>query len=191
MIAGHKHFFSSRICPCKTNSRRCGITSIFYKTNHLSTWYNLTDANGATLYLDDKFVASGNSGDYDYKFRTPWKFNLSLGHTFGTNVAIGAEYEFSDYASSRYTAIDHADNQYFKDINETIKNTLKGQHTLKLGLEYKPVEPFSIRLGYNFVSSAYDKKGYKTILFTEPFTDTDFTNWGPINRITCGLGSEG
>lgn len=152
------------------------------------TWYNLTDANGATLYLDDEYVASGNSGDYDYKFRTPWKFNLSLGHTFGTNLAIGAEYEFSDYASSRYTAIDYADDQYFREINETIKNTLKGQHTLKLGLEYKPVEPFSIRLGYNYVSSAYDKKGYKTILYTEPFTDTDFTNWGAINRVTFGLG---
>ncbi len=157
-------------------------------------WYSLTDANGSYLEMGSQLDAayfscsSGESGDYDYKFRTPWKLNASLGHTIGNFLAIGAEYEYSDYGSSRYTAINHSDKDYFRGVNEHVKKTLKGQHTLKLGVEYKPVEPFSIRLGYNYLSSAYKKDGYKTILYYEPFTDTDFTNWGATHRVTCGIG---
>lgn len=153
------------------------------------TWYNLTDANGTTLYFNDKYLYDGDSGDYDYKLRTPWKFNLSLGHTIANKIALGAEYEYSDFSKSHYSAVNFEDRDYIADINkECVKTTLKGQHTVKLGVEYKPIDCLSIRAGYNYLSSAYDKKAYKTIEYYEPSTETDFTNWGGINRVSLGCG---
>ncbi len=78
---------------------------------------------------------------------TPWKFGLSLGHTFGTTLALGASYEFADYAhvDQRYKT-DDRDYYYYsyessesdKEMNRHTKNTLKGVSTLKVGAELKP-----------------------------------------------------
>lgn len=164
---------------------------------HTPTWYNLTDANGSILYASDAdekgehLVGEGDSGDYDYKLRTPWKFNVALGHTIGTNIALGAEYEYTDYSTAVFTPVSrfkYDDSAYMKDLTGGLKETLKGQHTVKLGVEYKPIESVSVRLGYNYLTSAYKTSGFNKILFFEPFTDTDFTNWGGINRFAFGLG---
>ena len=175
------------ICrPIETSPFRFGVAV------QTPTWFNLTDANGAEVYFNDAFVYDGDCDyDYDYRLNTPWKFNLSLGHTIGKQFAFGAEYELTDYSSACYrtSPSNYADQQYLGDINrECIKPFLKTQHTVKLGGEYRPNDFLSLRLGYNFLSSAYKAQGYRTILYHEPFTETDFTNWGAINRFTAGLG---
>ena len=155
---------------------------------HTPTWYRLTYANGSTLYLNDEFVDGGDSGDRDFNFTSPWKFNFSLGHTIGNYLALGAEYEYTDFSASKYKLQACSDEYWFDDFNAAIKNNLKGQHTFKLGIEGKPVDCFSIRAGYNYVSSAFKKDAYNSIAYAEPYTDTDYTNWGAINRVTFGLG---
>ena len=52
---------------------------------------------------------ANSSAAYSYKVYTPWKFGLSLGHTIGKNVALGAVYEYSDYSSldSRTMMMEH------------------------------------------------------------------------------------
>lgn len=153
------------------------------------TWYRMTDANGSELYMNDQYICDRSSDTYDYRLRTPWRFNLSLGHTFGKKVAVGAEYELTDFGSARYNSVDWQDRQYMKDKNTmSIKPSLKAQHTLKLGVEYKPVSNFALRAGYNYLSSPYKNDAYKTILYFEPSTETDFTNWKGMNRVTCGMG---
>lgn len=155
---------------------------------HTPTWYRLTDANGADLYLNDEFVSRGNNAEYDYHFRTPWKFGVSLGHTVGKNFAIGAEYEFQDMSTAKYSEVDGYNSSYFRNMNNITKETLRGQHTLKVGAEYKPVDAFSIRLGYNYVSSPFKKDAFRTIGYDGPYTETDYTNWGDTHRFTCGVG---
>jgi len=154
------------------------------------TWYNLSEANGTTLYFNDAYLYEGDSdGDYSYKFRSPAKFNLSFGHTIANKVALGFEYEFANFGASHYNAYSYEDKLYISDINkECIKNTLKAQNTIKLGVEYKPIDCLSLRAGYNYLTSAYEKDAFKTILYFEPFTETDFTNWGGIHRACFGLG---
>ena len=155
---------------------------------HTPTWYRLTDANGADLYLNDRYLTSAWNDDYDYNYRTPWKFGLSLGHTVGNFFAIGAEYEYSDLSTAKYSGIDGFDNNYFRNVNAITKNTLKGQHTLKVGAEVKPTDALSLRAGYNYVSSPFQDGAYRTISYDGAYTETDWTNWGDISRITCGLG---
>lgn len=163
------------------------------------TMYDLTTRN-YTEVSDGNYTVY-NSERYDYEVYTPWKFGLSLGHTFGTTLALGASYEFADYAhvDQRYKT-DDRDYYYYsyessesdKEMNRHTKNTLKGVSTLKVGAELKPYPELAVRLGYNHVSPMYRSDGFKDgTLETDGSlfaSATDYTNWKSTNRITCGLG---
>ena len=165
------------------------------------TWYDLTTENQSTVLNYAKYGAEDewSSGEsYDFKFYTPWKFGVSLGHTVGSNLALGASYEYSDYGASRNRINDGYD-YYGNDESYTdelqkrnAESSLNGVHTLKLGAEYKPVPELSVRLGYNLQSAAYDDNGYRDQMLDSPgvmyASTADYTNWKATNRITCGLG---
>lgn len=155
---------------------------------HTPTWYRMTDANGAQLYGDDVFISDVYNSDYDYRYRTPWKFGFCLGHTIGNRFAIGAEYEFQDLSTAHYSNIDGHATNYFRNTNAITKETLRGQHTLKVGAEFKPIEAFSFRVGYNYVSSPFKSNAFRTIGYDNVYTETDYTNWKAINRFTVGIG---
>lgn len=155
---------------------------------HTPTWYRMTDANGSMLYYNDDYVTSASNPEYDYNYRTPWKLGFSLGHTIGNFFAIGAEYEYQDMSTAKYSGIAHSDYEYFQYVNDVTEQTLKAQHTLKIGAEFKPIDALSIRMGYNYVSSPFVDNAYRTILYDGIYTETDWINWGDINRFTCGIG---
>jgi len=159
---------------------------------HTPIWYKLTDENTSKLRLNGNYIKYANSWDYGYEnqyhLRTPWTFNFSMGTTIGQSFAIGAEYELADLSSAKYSTIGGGYSDYFNGINDYIKESLRTQHTVKVGLEYKPIAPVSIRLGYNYVSSPIFSNSYSSIPYDGHKTETDYTNWGPINRITAGLG---
>ena len=145
----------------------------------------------------------GQSIDYDFRLNTPWKVGVSLGHTVGNYLALGATYEYAWY--------DHMDNRvkdggyydywygdYYESstsddaMNADTRANLKGVSTLKLGAEIKPVDLLSIRLGYNYVSPMFRDGAFRdqTLDSNGVYTSnsTDYTNWKATNRITCGLG---
>jgi len=155
---------------------------------HTPTWYDLEDANGSTLYYNDEYVYSLQTDPFTYSYRTPWKFGLSTGYTIGNYIAIGAEYEFSDPSTAKYSSNGWDEDVYFRNINTITKESLKAQSSIKLGLEVKPSDELSVRVGYNYISSPFEKDAYRTLRFNSPFTETDFTNWGDTNRFTFGLG---
>lgn len=165
------------------------------------TWYDLTSENTSQLLNHSKYGSwdEGNSSEsYDFKFYTPWKFCLSVGHTVGTNLALGASYEYSDYGASKNRINDGYD-YYGKEESYTdepqkrnAESSLKGVHTLKLGAELKPVPELAVRLGYNYQTAAYESNGYRDMMLNSPgvmyASTADYTNWKGTNRITCGLG---
>ena len=156
---------------------------------HTPTWYRLEDVNGVDAFYDGARTADPESNaPFEYDYRTPWKFALSLGHTVGRTFAIGAEYEYSDYSTAKYEARDWANRDYFRAINDYTKDALKGVHTFKIGAEWKPDPSVAIRAGYNYVSSPFKNDAYRVIAFDSPFTETDYTNWKGINRFTVGVG---
>ena len=168
------------------------------------TFYNLTTENSTSMILTDAYGTSvTNNEKLDFKLWTPWKFGLSLGHTVGQMLALGAGFEYADYGSldTRYKTGRYYD--YWTDtyrensssdseMNRHTEQTLKGLYTLKLGAELKPVPEMAVRLGYNYVSPKYQEDGFKdgTIQSEGSYfsSATDFTNWKATNRITCGLG---
>lgn len=181
---------------------------------HTPTWYDLTSKNYTRLdnnlkkNQDDPSQSYGaydygdNNEAYDFKFYTPWRFGASIGHTVGNYLALGATYEYADYSTSDIRindggTIDYWGNYYDEShsdeaMKQNIKQSLKGVHTLKLGMEFKPERNWAVRLGYNYVSPMYNTEGLKDGTIdsygTYYSSTTDYTNWKATNRITAGVG---
>ena len=173
------------------------------------TFYELKTANysyisdGKYRYDSGKINDSRERTNYKFRLYTPWKFGVSLGHTIGSQVALGASYEYADYGSmdSRYITGEYYDeysdsyssnSESDRIMNDHTAKTLKGVHTLKLGAEIKPAKNLALRVGYNYVSPMYQKEGFKdgTINSDGSYVSsaTDYTNWDATNRFTCGFG---
>lgn len=165
------------------------------------TWYDLTTSNSTTVDTGKKSQRIGES--YDFKIFTPWRFGVSAGHTVGNWFALGASYEYADYGTTDIRINDggYYDSwygQYYessssdKAMNDHTKRVLKGVSILKLGLEYKPLSDFAVRMGYNYVSPMFDRDGFKDGSISSAGTfyasQTAYTNWQSTNRFTCGFG---
>lgn len=168
------------------------------------TWYDLTTSNHTSIDngtpVNDRL--SGNIGEkYDFKLYSPWTFGVSLGHTIGNYFAIGATYEFSDYGSSDVRINDggyYTYDGYYessssdREMNKDIDRTLKAVSTFKIGMEFKPMPNWAVRMGYNYVSPMYNENGFKDGTINSPGTyyssTSDYTNWKATNRITVGCG---
>lgn len=167
-------------------------------------YYRLTEHNMA--YLDyytfneaeDKYM-SGTAypqndrggemeGRTEYKVRTPWKYNFSLGYTVGNNLALGAEYEYMDYSG---TSMKYDDGMKMLTENEKTKEYMKGVSTVRLGAEYRFVPEFSLRLGYNYIGASTKGDAYKELPLNGIRTDTEYTNSKAINNYTLGFGYRG
>ena len=176
---------------------------------HTPTWYDLTTRNYTVLDNNTKPVEAygsterGKSSEsYDFKFYTPWRFGVSLGHTVGNYLALGATYEYADYTTNDIRVNDGGEVDYWGNYYETssrdeamkqnIKNSLKGVHTVKVGMEFKPEKNFAVRLGYNYQSAMYNKNGFKDGSLesygTYYASTTDYTNWKDTHRFTAGVG---
>ena len=163
------------------------------------TYYKLTADNYTTIGTNvDRSSAGG-----DFRFNTPWKFGLSLGHTIGSQVALGAVYEFADYGSCDMRTINgtYYDDFYdcYRDdsssehvMNRLTQKNLKGVSTLKLGGEFRPIQNVAFRLGYNHLSPMFSKSAVRDQTIYSPgvyyASTTDYTNWGATNRYTAGVG---
>lgn len=172
------------------------------------TWYDLKSSNFTRIRYDwrqnsdvqyyDETSNGKNSESYEFKMYTPWTFGLSLGHTIGTEVALGASYEYADYSTMDMRVNDGhdywGDSKSYSDkvMNNQTEHTLRGVSTLKLGAELKPDPALAVRVGYNYVSPMYEKNGMRDATINSIgvmySSTTDYVNWEDTHRITCGLG---
>ena len=172
------------------------------------TWYDVTSENRSRLNNDLYAEGINNWGlssytmpstIYDFKYYTPWKFGLSLGHTIDNYLALGASYEYTAMGSAstrvyngRYNYYDQeeTDPDYLMDSHN--ERTLNGVSLLKVGAEFKPDPAIAVRLGYNYQSAIFNENGFKDTTLDSPsnayVSTADYTNWKATNRITCGLG---
>lgn len=168
---------------------------------HTPTFYQMTWATSARLvsdlYKDDQSVQTtvdsydyldGGDLKFEYQMNTPWTYNVSLGYTVGSQLALGAEYEYKDYSTNKFKYSDGVDMPW---QNNEAKLCLKGVHALRLGAEYKVVPQFALRAGYNYITSAFKENAVKSFPVESINTDTDFTNLQSMNNYTLGIGYRG
>ena len=185
--------------PIEENPFRIGLTV------ETPTWYRL---DNETFYHLDK---GQNVTNYiEYTVRTPWKARVSLGATVDKVLAWGVEYEYANMAKTSMGYPKWADDGYHRSfasdkdlfMNEHTRNTLRGQHTIKAGVEVKPIDELAVRFGYNFISKRYKDNvsfdQYKLAdgngsgnFYSDAMdyaTSTDYMSLGAANIATFGLG---
>lgn len=167
---------------------------------HTPTWYDLDAAIG--MAASSSLSSDGVQAlDYEYKYKmtTPWKFGLSVGHTIDNKVALGATYEYADYASIKNKIVFDDDHEVYSqdyDMDNNTKHSLQGVSTLKVGVEVKPVPEVALRMGYNYVSPMYKAYAAKDPDISPAedgsngsfFSTYDYVNWKATHRLTFGLG---
>ena len=188
------------IRPIEESSFRIGLAI------HTPTFYNLTNTTSTRMesnlsstdtYVDSQedMVSLGADPDvdFDYKLRTPWVYNGSLGYIVGKNLALGAEYEYRDYSSAKIYDNDGNDMMISQNstFNDMVGSMLKGVSTYRFGAEYKVIPEFALRLGYNYTSAAYTHDAYKQLTYNSINTDTDYSNTKQTNNFSFGFGYRG
>ena len=177
------------IRPFQYSPLRIGLaihTPIFYKLTHTTS--AVLSSDFAEEVIDTRNYLKGGDMNFEYQLKTPWTYNVSLGYTVGSSLALGAEYEYKDYSNIKFQYSDGMDMQW--ETQES-KNCLKGVHTLRLGAEYKVIPQFSLRIGYNLMTSPYQDGAIKALPINSINTDTDFMNLKAQNTYTLGIGYRG
>lgn len=180
------------IRPVADSNFRFGLTL------HSPTFFLLTDENGVDITsYDESGAEAGNSyaqiDPVDYELATPWKFNFSLGHTFGNTLALGAEYQLENYRGISIHEKDGYITDYTEYVNATVDNQLEAVHTLKVGAEVKVTPELALRAGYNYSTAAFDEGAYRSLtnfadMYIDTFTETSYENTLDLHRLTCGIG---
>lgn len=179
---------------------------------HTPTYYSLDYSTNARVESDvlndlditnEAGVESGMVGQYDidtydilngdmvrrFRLQTPWTYNISVGYTVGKSLALGAEYEYQNYSSIKFT-----DQEGYSDTFGYENSTtpmLKGVSTVRLGAEYKVIPQFALRAGYNYSTAIFEKDAYKDLPYNSIQTDTDFANTKALSNYTLGIGYRG
>ncbi len=115
------------------------------------TW----DMSASTTFSDSKFNGSSSSpyGENRYTLRSPMRANLGLAYTFGNLGLLSVDYEMCDYSGMRFKGSSY-DREYFEEVNAEIREIFRTAHSLRAGIEVKPLSYLALRAGYNFSTSA-------------------------------------
>lgn len=158
---------------------------------HTPVFYKLLDCFSAKMVGPEGYAADTKSEDcygddlyFTYKLKTPWRLGAAVSYTFGRSLALNAEYEYANAASTSFT-----DRGSIYDMqNEEIAYNLKKQHTVRLGAEYL-LGKYAFRAGYNYISSPFNTDAYKCIDNTTiSETSTEYMNKYSKNVVTLGAG---
>ena len=198
--------FGAIVRPFEYSPLRIGLAI------HTPTYYNLDYKTNARLESDvlndlditnESGIGSGVIGQYNvdtydimkgdmvrqFRLQTPWTYNVSLGYTIGTALALGAEYEYQDYSSMKFK-----DQEGYSETFEYENSTtpmMKGVSTIRLGAECKVIPQFALRAGYNYTSAIFNNDAYKDVPYNSIQTDTDFANTKALSNYTLGIGYRG
>lgn len=132
--------------------------------------------SASTQFSDSKYSGSSSSpyGENSYNLTSPMIANFGVAYTFGSLGVISADYEICDYSSMRFSGSSY-DREYFESVNEDIRSRFGASHSLRAGLEIRPLSSFAVRAGYNLTTSPEIKDNWGDYL---PKTFTQNVSFG-------------
>ena len=116
------------------------------------TW----EYRASTTYEDSSFDSSAKSsvGEYGYNLRTPYVVDAGIAYTLPGVGLLSIDYELTDFSVMKYS--DKQSSYFGEDSWATqnyINRTFCGlSHSVRAGVEFKPIDFLSLRAGYSFVS---------------------------------------
>jgi long-subunit fatty acid transport protein len=136
-------------------------------------WTNNMSANTDDPEIPNKTVSPEfvPTGSYDYRLRTPFKANASLGLVLKKVASIGAEVEYVDYAGSSLSSKRFSSAPYaFTVENQQIDNLYRSVFNVKAGVEARINPQTYVRGGFAYYPSPYKSSSgnvqYPTTFYT-------------------------
>lgn len=112
------------------------------------TW--MESMNGNTEF--GRTAIDSPLGESSYRITSPFRWNVGVGYTVGGFLAIGVDYERTNY--SNIVLADNSGNSTpFQFENEYISKYYRAVNNLRAGIEAWPIPQLALRLGYNYYSS--------------------------------------
>lgn len=200
--SGYDFKFGAILRPFEESSFRIGVSAT------TPTVYTLRDYNSAIVNSTIPFYDEATGEEWtesfsmdtqspdafgadcytDYTMITPAKVNVSLGGTIGTSLALGAEYEYSNYGATKLYYDNGNENAV---MNSHTAEYFTGQHTFRVGAEKMFAGSFYTRLGYNLITGGYGANAWKMIPINSVQTNTAYKNILSTNNYSCGIGYRG
>ncbi len=187
---------------------------------HTPTFYSLEDEYLYSMYSNFKsepeknagmeftqeYPRNGETGIFEYEYRTPWKFTFGGSYIFNKIGLLSIDYDLIDYSSAKFY-----DGGNFDEVNQNIKDSYKLTGNLKVGAEVRLNKQFALRAGYNHFGNMYDDKtkmeqkasqysaglGYRfknTFIdasyqhYTQEFTAGDYSRNMDVNKVKLTFG---
>jgi len=134
---------------------------------HTPTLYRLEDNFTTTVAYDfdpesvNVSVAPADSPDlnFEYIYRTPWRFIGSAGFVIGKIGFLSGEIEFVNFSGGQFRSDDQVENPVdeaiFNDVNSQIDNQLESNLNFRFGGEIA-VKKFRFRGGLNLSGTPYN-----------------------------------
>lgn len=136
---------------------------------HTPTWNSFSDVSDYDITTNTEGLKESLGGTdinpltkaapqqvylFDYSLRTPWSGVLSATAFMGKYGFVTADYQYTAYNSMRYSFSGNTYNDYENAVNSAIKDTYRGTHNVRLGVEGK-LENYMGRLGFAYTTSPY------------------------------------
>lgn len=120
-----------------------------------SPTYLSLDDNYSTSYSSSLSDGSSFSDEYlsefGYRINTPWRTNAGVGFILAKKAIISADYEYVNYPKAKLKdAIDATSSYGFEEENIQINDDFSKAHNIRLGLEYRINQPYSVRAGFKY-----------------------------------------
>lgn len=118
------------------------------------------------VYADEESPILQDGGDNRWKFTTPTRLLAGISYAIGQYAVISADYQFDAYRSLKVNYVPAEPGYTNSDFRDNLRNT----HTLRAGIEAKPLPWLALRVGGGLRSSIL-KSDFDHVLFSEPMID--------------------
>jgi hypothetical protein len=127
--------------------------------------YDWEVING-NVYADEMTPVLQDGGEHRWTFTTPTRLLAGISYAIGQYAVISADYQYDAYRALKinYTPAETGYN------NDTFRNNLKGTHTVRAGVEAKPLPWLALRVGGGFRTKVLANE-FNHIAFSEPVAD--------------------
>lgn len=153
------------------------------------TYYGMSDKNYADITRENGYHTTSNEALTEYRFKTPFKFQLSAGAVVGTVAAFNVDYQYSALNKMRFGDYN---NDAFTDLysldNKDISNLAKATSTVKIGAEVHTAKHVKLRGGFAYATSPIAQKAVKPLIYNTVRTDTEYFTEQSQIFASCGVG---
>lgn len=159
---------------------------------HTPTWYSInTNSHGdmTTYTALDKISSYEYVDNYTYRsyFASPMKALGSLGFVIGKYCFIGIDYQYENFTGMKISNEYHTENLLMSAIISD-NNTTLDRHTVRIGMEFKPIDALALRIGGGWSSPINTSSASRIYYDNDVRTDMGYYNSFSSYNVTAGIG---